>query len=649
MTKELTPEEKKAFGVDGADAPVAGGLTPEQIAKNLENQKHIAEVQAAAEKEPVPTETQNEARTAASFTENEIDLDAPAEDVPTALEAGSIKLDDDIASASESDIIDLDNVLDKAEHTYELEEDEITSAPSAVEDMHDDLEQQLAGTVPIDPEREALEKQAALNKQESETKAAEKDMSHVRTLHKDVSTLRDTGNTAVTARMLRETRREEQEQKEDLQTDSQIKVLSILSVAFLVVAIGLVVYLTQFNKPTTTALDTTTRVPSLVPADTQVPIDVTGSYHFKIKSTVAEEIAKQTEFKKLAHFYFGEASRNGGRLLTTSDFFRAVNINIPTSLQEVLTDEFMFGTYTVQEPTPFIILPVTSFPKAQQAMAAWEGNMLRDLKDLFALPEENIQPEAFDGVFRDSLIENQHVRLLYTPLIETLEETFIVPIPEPEEELVETEEETPSELEIFTQCIADSGATFFGASWCPHCNEQKELFGETAVLLPYQECSIENTTQQNELCTLEGITEYPTWEFADESRVSGTQTFEALSEKTGCALPEIETVTEETDEEIVDEEVVTEPEEESDETEEGTTEEQSDMQEETGTPESAPEDTVNITPEPQQLLQTQRIMSGEDLALVYTFINEFTILITTDPAIIPEIVKRYTNRQIFLQ
>src|SRR5687767_6111588 len=36
--------------------------------------------------------------------------------------------------------------------------------------------------------------------------------------------------------------------------------------------------------------------------------------------------------------------------------------------------------------------------------------------------------------------------------------------------------------------LDDSGAIFYGASWCPHCQEQKAMFGASADRLPYVEC-----------------------------------------------------------------------------------------------------------------------------------------------------------------
>ena len=89
----------------------------------------------------------------------------------------------------------------------------------------------------------------------------------------------------------------------------------------------------------------------------------------------------------------------------------------------------------------------------------------------------------------------------------------------------------------FAQCLEEKGAIFYGAFWCPHCQNQKKLFGKSASLLPYVECSTPDGKSQKEICKTEKIEGYPTWVFADGSRESGVQSFELLAEKTACVLP----------------------------------------------------------------------------------------------------------------
>ncbi len=94
-----------------------------------------------------------------------------------------------------------------------------------------------------------------------------------------------------------------------------------------------------------------------------------------------------------------------------------------------------------------------------------------------------------------------------------------------------------TKYDAFAQCIKDSGATFYGAFWCTHCQAQKKLFGSSAKLLPYVECSSLDGRSQLPVCTEKNIEGYPTWEFADGSRLGGEVSLDVLSEKTLCPLP----------------------------------------------------------------------------------------------------------------
>lgn len=95
----------------------------------------------------------------------------------------------------------------------------------------------------------------------------------------------------------------------------------------------------------------------------------------------------------------------------------------------------------------------------------------------------------------------------------------------------------PGKYDGFAQCLEEQNAVFYGAFWCPHCTAQKNMFGSSKKLLPYVECSTPDRRSQVPYCTEREITSYPTWEFADGSRETGTLPIEALAEKTGCELP----------------------------------------------------------------------------------------------------------------
>jgi len=92
------------------------------------------------------------------------------------------------------------------------------------------------------------------------------------------------------------------------------------------------------------------------------------------------------------------------------------------------------------------------------------------------------------------------------------------------------------EYDALAKCIAQSSTTFYGAFWCPHCEAQKTKFGTGAQYLPYVECSLPSGSGQTQVCIDHSIVQYPTWVFADGSRLVGVQTPQTLAEKTGCTL-----------------------------------------------------------------------------------------------------------------
>jgi uncharacterized membrane protein len=82
--------------------------------------------------------------------------------------------------------------------------------------------------------------------------------------------------------------------------------------------------------------------------------------------------------------------------------------------------------------------------------------------------------------------------------------------------------------------VADSGALFYGASWCPHCQEQKALFGASQDRLPYVECSPGGPRGGvASACVSAGVQTYPTWVFSDGSRVTAVMSLRELADRVG--------------------------------------------------------------------------------------------------------------------
>jgi hypothetical protein len=87
--------------------------------------------------------------------------------------------------------------------------------------------------------------------------------------------------------------------------------------------------------------------------------------------------------------------------------------------------------------------------------------------------------------------------------------------------------------DAFATCLTDHNASMYGAFWCPHCAAQKTVFGDAFKNILYIECSNPDRTQ-NDVCNEAQIESYPTWQFADGSRLVGEQTVATLGKKAGC-------------------------------------------------------------------------------------------------------------------
>lgn len=98
------------------------------------------------------------------------------------------------------------------------------------------------------------------------------------------------------------------------------------------------------------------------------------------------------------------------------------------------------------------------------------------------------------------------------------------------------EEKKPGKYDDFARCLKERNIKFYGAFWCPHCQNQKKLFGKSERYLPYIECSTVDGQGQLEICQKAKIRSYPTWEFADGKRVIGEISLEELSKRSGCQL-----------------------------------------------------------------------------------------------------------------
>jgi uncharacterized membrane protein len=104
--------------------------------------------------------------------------------------------------------------------------------------------------------------------------------------------------------------------------------------------------------------------------------------------------------------------------------------------------------------------------------------------------------------------------------------------------------EAETQLAAHLQAI---GATMYGSYWCPHCCEQKQLFGQTAMKsINYVECAADGPNSQTETCAqvvpeVEKATGekfgFPTWKI-NEQYYSGRKPLTELAQISGYKGPQ---------------------------------------------------------------------------------------------------------------
>ena len=99
---------------------------------------------------------------------------------------------------------------------------------------------------------------------------------------------------------------------------------------------------------------------------------------------------------------------------------------------------------------------------------------------------------------------------------------------------VEAEGPEDPMVRALAEHLTDKGVLFYGASWCPHCQEQKRLFGASARRLPYVECSPAGpNAPQAPSCNIAGVQSYPTWVINGRKFVGQVLTLAQLADASG--------------------------------------------------------------------------------------------------------------------
>jgi len=94
-----------------------------------------------------------------------------------------------------------------------------------------------------------------------------------------------------------------------------------------------------------------------------------------------------------------------------------------------------------------------------------------------------------------------------------------------------------SEAMRLAQHLKKIDAKMYGAYWCSHCFNQKQMFGAGANrLVQYVECAEDGYQSQRQLCRAKQVNGYPTWEI-EGKLYGGERSLSSLAEISGLSPP----------------------------------------------------------------------------------------------------------------
>ena len=213
------------------------------------------------------------------------------------------------------------------------------------------------------------------------------------------------------------------------------------------------------------------------------------------------------------------------------------------------------GEYTVAETDPFV-------PEFIEAGFSMEIGEVRIVKTQFGYhimyktdesPEEIPSFEEVSLELRDIVLQEKHIdayqdmisSLRMSAIIEIYSETPsseevkqpLIPVEAPSQngespvkETLTTEESKKLNL---AKCLSDKGAQLFTVYWCPHCNDQKDMFGSHISYIDVLECDADGENPRVAECQAASITNIPTWIINGQKYV-GAQSLNKLAELSGC-------------------------------------------------------------------------------------------------------------------
>lgn len=284
------------------------------------------------------------------------------------------------------------------------EKNALGSADTLAQDNHDALVASLKADIHSDFENAPADKKQEENTISSNTGIGQ-------TYYSDLSTAMGANEPATMSELIKKSRFEKKEAA-ILSPKSKRNIMFISGAVVLLLASIAVIYTLFGAKEDPIEFVSEERVSSLVYADQDTGINVTGLESERTKQAIRTVIERKIPEDTINQIYYVEKTTNGAvRRLGVKDIFDKTDNQTPPLLYDNIENDFTHGVYRTDKNYPFIMLKALSYDRALEGMKEWEPTMLDDLATYFDLPPEATDRSLIQDGFEDDLIRNKNVRV----------------------------------------------------------------------------------------------------------------------------------------------------------------------------------------------------------------------------------------------
>lgn len=231
------------------------------------------------------------------------------------------------------------------------------------------------------------------------------------TYYSDLSKTMNANNPSTMSELIKKSRFEKTEAT-ILSPRSKRNILYIGAALLLLLVSGGIIFTLFGEKKDPVQFTSEERVSSLVFANQDTGINVTGLESERTKQVIRNVLEKKNPKDTINQIYYVEKTSNGSvRRLGVKDIFDKTNNQTPKLLYDNIENDFTHGFYTTNKNYPFIILKALSYDRALEGMKEWEPTMLDDLATYFDLSPEATDRSLVKDGFEDDLIRNKNVRV----------------------------------------------------------------------------------------------------------------------------------------------------------------------------------------------------------------------------------------------